>query len=194
MIKRGLPNVDLDRVGLADVIDFLRDTTQLNVVVQWRTLEVEGIGRDTPVTLQARGVTAGRLLQLVLDAAGDGLTYYVDEGVVTVTTRAAADRVLITRTYDVRDLLLVVPNFPAPDVGFGVANGGRGGAGGNGGNNDFGNDAATRAERAEQLLDLIRRTIRPEIWRENGGPASIRHFRGSLVVTAPPSVHAALGG
>jgi hypothetical protein len=41
---------------------------------------------------------------------------------------------------------------------------------------------------------MIRETIRPEIWRENGGTASIRYYNGHLVVTAPRSVHEALGG
>ena len=52
----------------------------------------------------------------------------------------------------------------------------------------------TRAERAEELLTLIRDTIYPDLWRENGGTASIRMFRENLVVTAPRMVHEAIGG
>jgi hypothetical protein len=32
------------------------------------------------------------------------------------------------------------------------------------------------------------------VWRQNGGPASIRFFNGTLIVTAPRSVHEAIGG
>ena len=52
----------------------------------------------------------------------------------------------------------------------------------------------TRDERGDELVTLITETVRPEIWAVNGGTATIRYFRGSLVVTAPRSVHEALGG
>ncbi len=52
----------------------------------------------------------------------------------------------------------------------------------------------TRAERAEELLSLIRETIYPDVWRDNGGTASIRMWRDNLVVTAPRNVHEAIGG
>jgi len=52
----------------------------------------------------------------------------------------------------------------------------------------------TKTERADALVKMIREVIRPEIWRENGGEASIRYYNGNLVVTAPRSVHEALGG
>ena len=35
--------------------------------------------------------------------------------------------------------------------------------------------------------------IQPDIWHVNGGLAGIRYFNGSLIVTAPRSVHEALG-
>ncbi len=37
-------------------------------------------------------------------------------------------------------------------------------------------------------------TVEPEVWRENGGTASIRYFRGRLIITAPRSVHEQIGG
>jgi hypothetical protein len=37
-------------------------------------------------------------------------------------------------------------------------------------------------------------TIQPDVWTLNGGTASVRYFNGSLVVSAPRSVHEALGG
>ena len=40
----------------------------------------------------------------------------------------------------------------------------------------------------------IQAIISPEIWNTNGGPAAIRMWSGSLIVTAPRSVHEALAG
>jgi uncharacterized membrane protein YgcG len=88
--------------------------------------------------------------------------------------------------------------------GGGGGYGGGGGGGGGGGNSGFtfgGNGGTeqkektkTKTERADELVTMIRETIRPDIWREAGGPASIRYYNGNLVVTAPRSVHEALGG
>jgi hypothetical protein len=87
--------------------------------------------------------------------------------------------------------------------GYGGGGGGRGGGGG-GGNSGFSfgsgggaeqkEKTKTKTERADELLTMIRETIRPDIWREAGGPASIRYYNGNLIVTAPRSVQEALGG
>jgi hypothetical protein len=67
---------------------------------------------------------------------------------------------------------------------------------GNSGNNKTGKDekTKTKTERAEELVTMIRDTVYPDVWRENGGPASIRYYNGNLIVTASRSVHEALGG
>jgi hypothetical protein len=43
-------------------------------------------------------------------------------------------------------------------------------------------------------VDLIVQTVYPNMWVQNGGKASIRFFNGNLIVTAPRSVHEAIGG
>jgi hypothetical protein len=47
----------------------------------------------------------------------------------------------------------------------------------------------TRDQKAADIIKMITTTIRPEIWKDNGGPASISFYRDHLVVTAPRSVH-----
>lgn len=81
--------------------------------------------------------------------------------------------------------------------GYGGGGGGGGGGGlfgGGGGGGAAKEKTTTKTERAEALVKLVQETIRPEIWREAGGTASIRYYNGHLVVTAPRSVHEALGG
>ena len=92
-------------------------------------------------------------------------------------------------------------------VGGGVGGGGGYGGGGGGGQSGglFGNNSnsqsrqqqqtgKTKQERAQELVDLIRSTITPDVWVENGGKAAIRYWSGNLIVTAPRSVHEAIGG
>lgn len=92
-------------------------------------------------------------------------------------------------------------------VGGGVGGGGGYGGGGGGGGQSgglFGNNSnsqsrqqktgQTKQQRAQDLVDLIRSTITPDVWVENGGKAAIRYWSGNLIVTAPRSVHEAIGG
>ncbi len=86
--------------------------------------------------------------------------------------------------------------------GGGGGGGGFGGSGGGGGlfGNTQGNATNTQSSKetmdkqGDDLVQLIREVVRPNIWRENNGPATIRYFNGKLIVTAPISVHEAIGG
>ena len=116
-----------------------------------------------------------------------------------ITTRELADQKLITKVYPVRDLVLHVPDFTEPpELNLNTANsGGRGGGGGQSilsGSGGRETKASIERERGEQLVATIMQTVQPDAWRENGGTSSIRFFDGHLVVTAPRSVHEALGG
>ena len=79
------------------------------------------------------------------------------------------------------------------------SNGQSNGSGGIFGNNTSSGSTDTQTtrtvqERGDDLVTLIREVVRPSIWRENGGTASIKFFSGKLIVTAPISVHEAIGG
>jgi uncharacterized membrane protein YgcG len=211
------PEMRLDGVPLSDALAYLQDVTGVNMSVNWRALEAIGVARDTPVTVRLRNVKVRKALQVILNEAAPGqLAYYVDQNVLQVTTKELADADMVTRVYDIRDLLVEVPDFKAPDFdigngnsgGSGGSNGGRGGGfgGGSGGGNLFGGNGSgngnnqndenrtTRAERGQQIVDLIVETIRPDVWQVNGGKAGIRYFNGTIIVTAPRSVHEAIDG
>jgi hypothetical protein len=208
VLDRSLPETKFAGVTLGDAIDFIRDVGGINIHVNWKALEEQGVTADTPVNVRLRSVSVRKLLTLLLNEAGggDALTFYVDEGVVEITTRELADKKVYTKVYPVEDLVMEVPEFTDPP-NFNLQNttqqGGQGGGGGSGGQSIFGTagneqergkaNATTREERGEQLVQLITETVRPDVWAVNGGTATIRYFRGSLIVTAPRSVHEALG-
>ena len=62
---------------LANVIDFLRRSTDLNIFVNWPALETAGISKDLLITLQLRNVPAEQALTLVLAQAVVGITSVV---------------------------------------------------------------------------------------------------------------------
>ena len=210
-LNRTLPEMKFDGVALADCIDFVRDITDANIVVNWKALETAGVTKDTLVNLKLRNVTLRKALTLILSeaSAGEGVTYSLEDGVIEITTTELANQKVYTRVYPVGDLLMEIPNFDqAPnfslDQNQASGGGGRGGgssgggSGGifsqSGGQREEDDKGPTKEERANELLELIRDTIYPDIWRENGGTASIRMFRDNLVVTAPRMVHEAIGG
>ncbi len=83
--------------------------------------------------------------------------------------------------------------------GFGGGNSGGGGGGSSGGlfnqnQNTQSTPKQTSDQKGQELVELIKAVVRPSIWNDNGGTASIRYFNGKLIVTAPVSVHEAIGG
>jgi hypothetical protein len=201
-LERPLPELRLSGSALSDVIDFLADTTGANFAVDWKALDAAKVAKDTPITLRLNSVSLRKALQLILNQAGGAgvLTYYVDEGVIQITSTEQADKEMITRLYGIQDLLFEAQDYTnAPQLDLTSSNtsgGGRGGGGGSqqnifsgGSNTNQTNTVKTRDARAQEIIKLITDTVRPEIWAVNGGTATISYIRGNLVVTAPRSVH-----
>ncbi|HEX8343064.1 MAG TPA: hypothetical protein VF624_19330 [Tepidisphaeraceae bacterium] len=211
MLNKTLPEVRFQDVAFSDALEFLRDTTQMNLVIDWAALEQVGVGKDTPVSLRLRNAKVQKVMTLLLEAAGPGLLAIdVDDNIVNVTTRIKADDKVITVVYPVADLLLEIPDFKGPKMSLTDSNSGGGRNGGSGGSGSgsssgglFNNENAeengretrrTRVERAEELIDLIKTTIRPEVWDTNGGRARIKYFNNNLIITAPRSIQSAIAG
>ena len=172
---------------LDDCLDYLRDVSGANIQVDWKALEQAGINRDTPVTINLESVTLRRALTLVLKSAtGNRAVFTIDENVIAITTRQNADKTLITLTHDVSDLVMTVPDFEAPDISLRPSGGAA--------TPRAREKEPTQAERGENLVKIIVETVCPEVWKDNGGPASIRYMGGKLIVTAPRYVHDAIAG
>jgi uncharacterized membrane protein YgcG len=212
-LNRRIVEAKFENKTLGEAIEWIREVAGANVTVNWRALAESNITPETQINLRLYNVTLRKLLATVLTEAGAGnsLTYLVDEGVIEITTQQLADARTYVKIYNIEDLLFEVPNFDqAPDFnisqqgGQGGSSGGSGGKGGGGGGGSplFGGGGGqqkeekikSRDERAQELVDLIVNTVRPEIWKENGGTSSIRYFNGNLVISAPLSVHEMIGG
>ncbi len=193
LLNGRLSFIDLDQTPLADVVELLRNDLRMNVFVNWTALEFAGIDRMTPITLKLRNVRVDKLLDLILRQASpdNALSHYLDGNVLHITTRQIADEALVTRVYPVMDLLVEIPNFVGPTFNLDASNEG-GSSPFGGSNNESGADDDVDA-RIEKLIQLIQETIEPDIWRDNGGVASIRFFMGNLIVTAPRRIHDRVG-
>jgi hypothetical protein len=211
------PELKFENVPLSDALDFVRDTSQANVLVDWKSLEADNVDRDTLINLHLRNVTLRKALDLILAEAAPGntLTFYMDDNVIEITTQEKADSIMFTMVYPVQDLLVQIPQFQQQDLSGLVSSisssggqstqlgGGNTGAAnlssGSGGSalssgSSSNTNIKTQAEAGADLVKLITDTIRPEVWRQNGGNSSISFYNGLLIVTAPRSVQEAIGG
>ncbi|MEO0477674.1 MAG: hypothetical protein AAF085_17150, partial [Planctomycetota bacterium] len=162
---RKIVTLSNDNLSLDQVIAFIRDTTGANIAVNWPALELVGIDQDSLVTISLSRVPAEQLLRLVLDQVSadafddDKAGFTVSEGIVKISTLRDLKSETETRVYDIRDLLVQVPNFtnaPGFDLndalsntssggsGGGTTGGGGGGGGGEGGL--FGDDNEDETE------------------------------------------------
>ena len=115
-MNRNLPAIDFSNVTLRESIDFLRDASGVNIHVNWRAIEAIGVTPDTTVNMRLRQVPMRRVLTMLLDEAAGGqtLTWYLDDGVIEITTREISDSIMYTKVYDVQDLLFEPPEFTEP--------------------------------------------------------------------------------
>ena len=107
LLDRTLPTVQFDGVNFGDVVDFLRDVSGANLMVDWKAIEPAGIFPNTPVTTHLKNISFGRALTEILNAAGGGqakLGYRIDQDVITISTTAALSKQYIVQIYNVRDL------------------------------------------------------------------------------------------
>jgi hypothetical protein len=105
LLKKVLPEVKFDAVALSDVIDFLRDVTGGNIVVNWKTLEEAGIDKNAQVTLQMKNTPFESVLAATLrQAGGQKLALVIDRGIITITTQYDVPGYMLTKAYNVKDL------------------------------------------------------------------------------------------
>jgi beta-lactamase regulating signal transducer with metallopeptidase domain len=175
-LKKTLPEVRFDGVPFGNVIDFIRDVSGLDFLVEWRALEEIGVERSTPVTINVRNVRVDAAMSLIFRSMGGMLHHEVDKGVVVIFPSEGRAKE-VTRVYDVGEL--VGEGVAAPVVAPRGGGGGFAPRGGMGASDDL-----------NQLIVLITTTIQPADWTSQGGSvASISSFKSKLVIKAPETTH-----
>jgi len=196
-------NVEFKETPLKEVVQILRDKTNLNISVNWTALEDVGITKDSPVTIKVRNLTLGRVLNLILDDVSgtrdkfERLYYVIDDGVLRISTGHALNTTTKSVTHDIRDLLLIVPNCEAPvmklttnyqsdnksnsnDAPF---------ERNNNTNNRSGESTETMANQRLQLqetiIQIVKDSIGEDMWKPEG-KGNVQFFQGRLIITQTP--------
>jgi hypothetical protein len=153
-------------------MDSLRDQTNVNLLVDWRALEAAGIDRNTPVSTRVRDVKFSKALRIILDHVGGDtvkLSYAIDGNIVNVSTADSLAKDTVTRVFDIRDIIIEVPDYTAEKSAP---------------QTQPADPAKLRAKNIELVTDLIKETVDPDSWRENGGSVgALRELQGQLIIT-----------
>lgn len=201
-----LITVEFSDARLPDVVEFLENYTGLVVRPMWLDdRHTDGLTKETEISVDVREGTVRDLLEEVLEQASDSFsesTWQLSpRGELQIGPRSRLNRYREIEFYDVRDLLIRLPDFTdAPDLNIDAAmSQGRGGGGGNifefNDEEEVEDELGEQKDLAEQLVRLIHDLVEPEQWQENGGEGGqIRIQDGLLIIRAPEYIHRQLRG
>jgi general secretion pathway protein D len=210
-LKRKLSEAKFEKQQFQEVVKWLRDISGVNINVKWESVKNAGVLQDTIVEgIQLTDVTVEKALRTVLENVSgpdpaSALTYVVDEGVVTVSTKSdlSGPRYRQTRTYSINDLIIaaVPPTFCAPRFDLTIGGGSNNQCSGNCNifnNNTSGNccvNAPDRGAIVNGIMRLIANTVDKESWMDpwgTGNVGSLSEMNGQLVITQTPENHRAI--
>jgi hypothetical protein len=95
--------VEFVETPLQDVVDYLKDYHKIEIQLDKKALDDAGIGTDTPITRNLRGITLKSALRLMLREYN--MASVVTNQVLMLTTDEVASKMLEICVYNVADLL-----------------------------------------------------------------------------------------
>ncbi len=202
-MRANIDKVDIQDATSKEAFKWWSDTVGVKLLIDWDGMAAEGVTPNAPVTLDLKDVPAGTVLGLIMQRASPetDLIYQVTPWYIQIMTKKQANKSNVLRVYDVGDLVHDASVGPAPGMGLtawtpnsvpGVSVFGPTVVGTVDVPGQWAG-AKSNQEMGEELAGVIKSQIEPEVWQERGGKASIRFFRGTLVVNAPEYVHAQMG-
>ena len=203
-LPRGaVPEIKFTKLPFRDVVTFFKTVTKANFHINWRAIEQEGIDPQTPITLDVRGISVGRAMDLVFSQVNaerdkfSSVYWVVHGGVVLISTGNALNRQLITKVIDAGGALLIQPDVVGPRIDFGQATEDMSSIDQTGGGSSTGgifedederrrdqpkSYAEQKKEHAEKVIETIKGMIGPDMW-DPEGKGSIRVLNSKIIIT-----------
>jgi hypothetical protein len=165
--------VDFKNSRFQDVIDTLSTLIGQPILLDQNALEEAKITYDTPINLKVKNVTARTILRKILGEFS--LAYMIKEETIQVTSALKARETMITRTYNIGD---VVDTGGLDTLRFG----------------NQGISALQIVQNVNAIMDLIQTSVDPDSWKKNGGQGTIAFNPStmSLIIRNNAEVHSAL--
>lgn len=170
--------LDFSGTPLPDVVQFLRETTNVNMVLDKAVLTERG-EEELKVDLKVDQLEVESALKLILELKQLG--YTIKNGVVFITGKDKIAGTAESRVYNVRDLTLKIQEFSGPELDLTAPSGSAGGGTTIGGTTDEDGGVTIDA-----LQTLIQDNIAKGTWE---GENTIKTRNGMLVIRHTPEVH-----
>ncbi|QOV89510.1 hypothetical protein [Humisphaera borealis] len=201
LLQRKLPELRLDNIEFSDVVEYFKDVSGCDILPIWPAIERGGLKRNEKVSVRLYNVKFSKALTIVLDSISSPtchLTYVIDDGIIVIGPRSdLIPRRAVSKFYDIRDLLtpqsdaalpVVVPSEVLPPAASAATT--KPATQPDAIAVDGGVQSPTEAEVVKDLIALIRETVDPGSWKEEGGDfATIRSLFGQLVIRQTPEGH-----
>lgn len=150
--------------ALSQVIEQVSQQTECGFWIDREAFSEIGLDADLPVEMELDGISLRNALRHLLRHVDPDLTFYEHNGVVYVTTRAAAEGVTRRYLFDVNGL---VPAVRPPVVRHVYR----------------GATFTSKHEPVDRVIELIQATIAPDSWSDVGGPSTIERVGHTIVVS-----------
>lgn len=174
-------SVDFDGLPLEDALNVFRSATGLNIIMD---PSARAEHAADPITLKLKQLSVRSILRIML--VDKGLTLVYRQGVLVVVPKEYFSKRLVTKVYDVKDLLTTIRNFPGPKVEL-VPPDSSGGMALTGAVFSFG-DEDDPPDIEDFLTGLILQSTGGDTWDENEN-ASLEVVNNLLVITQSKRVH-----
>jgi len=161
----------------------------LKIVVHWKDLADNAyIEQDTAIGMQGMsGIPVGKVLKELLNAVSGGvanISYAVEDGIITIATKASLPDNLVTNVYDITDLV-GTPSTAQTQLNISTS-----GLSGGGTSSSSGSTSGQGpALNVSTVIQMIQETIVPESWLLNGGAGTIGEHGNRLVINQTPQIH-----
>ncbi|HKS16787.1 MAG TPA: hypothetical protein VJU16_05705, partial [Planctomycetota bacterium] len=168
-------NLDFQNADIRAVIDYVREISGLNIVIDGR--QIQDPSTYTYPTLRLKDVTISAVFDIVL--GGKELAYQVESGVIVITTAKAVKAKVQLDMYNVQDITYGLQDFPGVNITL----------------SEDALGASTQSEEGakpvfdgEALANLIKSTIEKTNWDEANGQSCVFQ-NGLLIVRNSIDVH-----
>jgi general secretion pathway protein D len=112
--------VSFKDMPLSEVVKTLAQYADVNIFLDPKGLEEEGVAADTPITIEVKKeIMLKSVLNLILTPKH--LSYVVKNEVLNITSERMKDGELVKKVYNVADLVIPIPNFVPIPMGFDAA-------------------------------------------------------------------------